>query len=80
MQAAMIGKSWSPGCPVPLADLRVVRVSYVGFDSQTHPGTIVGKNDPLKRPYVVNALQYVPGGAYETSGQNNERSPQQIVL
>ena len=200
MQPAMIGKSWNPGCPVPLANLRVVRVSYVGFDSQTHPGTIVvhkrfpihkvdpydgygttyaanditvgfycrkaddtpsewsshaygmaidinpmenpyrntegswwpetaakygprngalgkvtttssafaiftrhgwfwggfyvgernymhfnvstigGKNNPLERPYVVNALQNVPGGAYETSGQNNERSPQQIVL
>jgi hypothetical protein len=41
MQAAMMGKSWSPGCPVPLADLRAVHVSYVGFDGQTHAGIVV---------------------------------------
>jgi len=41
MQSAMIGKSWSPGCPVPLDDLRAVHVSYVGFDAQTHSGIVV---------------------------------------
>ena len=41
MQTAMMGKSWSPGCPVPLDDLRAVHVSYLGFDAQTHSGTVV---------------------------------------
>lgn len=41
MRAAMIGKSWKPGCPVSLDDLRSVRVAYLGFDGFTHTGIIV---------------------------------------
>ena len=41
MQAAMIGKSWSSGCPVALDDLRAVHVAYIGFDARTHSGAIV---------------------------------------
>ena len=37
----MIGTSWHPGCPVPLRDLRLVRVSYVGFDGRAHQGELV---------------------------------------
>jgi poly-gamma-glutamate synthesis protein (capsule biosynthesis protein) len=33
--------SWRPGCPVPLSQLRYVRVSYVGFDGRPHYGEIV---------------------------------------
>jgi hypothetical protein len=40
-RAAMTGKSWKPGCPVSLDDLASVRVTYWGFDNQTHQGTIV---------------------------------------
>ena len=29
------------GCPVPLTDLRYLRVSYVGFDSRSHSGELV---------------------------------------
>jgi hypothetical protein len=39
-RAAMTGKSWSPGCPVPLDDLRSVRVRYYGFDRLTHEGKL----------------------------------------
>jgi hypothetical protein len=37
----MIGSSWRPGCPVPLRDLRLVRVTFVGFDGGTHRGKLV---------------------------------------
>jgi D-alanyl-D-alanine carboxypeptidase-like protein len=37
----MIGSSWRPGCPVPLRDLRLVRLRYYGFDGRTHRGELV---------------------------------------
>ena len=37
----MTGRSWRPGCPVGLADLRIVRMSYWGFDRQAHTGRMV---------------------------------------
>ena len=37
----MVGWSWHLGCPVPLRDLRLVRVSYVGFDGRAHQGELV---------------------------------------
>jgi D-alanyl-D-alanine carboxypeptidase len=33
--------AWHPGCPVPLWQLRVLSVSYRGFDRQTHTGQLV---------------------------------------
>ena len=39
--AAQLGGSWRPGCPVGPAQLRTVRVSYVGFDGRAHTGTLV---------------------------------------
>lgn len=32
---------WHPGCPVPLSDLRLLTVSYWGFDHHIHRGQIV---------------------------------------
>lgn len=37
----MRGSSWRPGCPVGLDDLRLVRVTHVGFDGDPHPGKLV---------------------------------------
>jgi hypothetical protein len=39
--AARMHYSWRPGCPVPLSQLRYVRVSFVGFDGAAHLGEIV---------------------------------------
>jgi hypothetical protein len=39
--AAQLGRSWHPGCPVGPAELRTVRVSYVGFDGRAHAGSLV---------------------------------------
>jgi hypothetical protein len=39
--AAQLGKSWHAGCPVGPAELRSVRVSFVGFDGHAHTGELV---------------------------------------
>lgn len=36
-----MGESWSPACPVALADLRYVTVSFRGFDGAPHTGELV---------------------------------------
>jgi D-alanyl-D-alanine carboxypeptidase len=41
MQAEMRGTTWRPGCPVPLADLRLLALSYWGFDARPHVGPLV---------------------------------------
>jgi hypothetical protein len=41
LRARMIGVSWRPGCPVPIRDLRLIRLTYWGFDRKAHPGRIV---------------------------------------
>ena len=33
--------SWSPGCPVPLSGLRLLSVTYRGFDGRAHAGELV---------------------------------------
>jgi hypothetical protein len=37
----MTGSSWHPGCPVPLSDLRLIRLTYRGFDGARHLGKLV---------------------------------------
>jgi len=39
--AQRMSASWRPGCPVPLDQLRLVTVSYWGFDRQPHRGELV---------------------------------------
>jgi hypothetical protein len=41
VQTEMAGKSWKAGCPVSLADLRLVSVSHLGFDGRVHTGRLV---------------------------------------
>jgi D-alanyl-D-alanine carboxypeptidase len=38
---AMTGVSWRPGCPVPIADLRVLHLTHWGFDARVHRGRLV---------------------------------------
>jgi hypothetical protein len=40
-RAVMRGSSWHTGCPVGFADLRLVRLTYWGFDRQAHHGRLV---------------------------------------
>jgi hypothetical protein len=37
----MTGSSWRPGCPVGLDDLRLLRLTYWGFDREAHVGRLV---------------------------------------
>jgi hypothetical protein len=40
-RALMTGSSWHEGCPVGLGALRLVRLTYVGFDGEPHRGRLV---------------------------------------
>jgi len=72
--------SWSPRCPVPLDDLRLVVLTYWGFDGRAHRGRLICNRDAVTP--IVNALRglyderfpirrMVPVDAY---GANDERS------
>jgi hypothetical protein len=37
----IVGSSWHHGCPVGLHDLRLLRVTYWGFDDRAHNGRLV---------------------------------------
>ncbi|WP_454792229.1 M15 family metallopeptidase [Mycolicibacterium lutetiense] len=43
--AATLGATWRPGCPVPPADLRRITLSYIGFDGRSHRGELVVHRD-----------------------------------
>jgi hypothetical protein len=39
--AAQLPYSWRPGCPVAPAQLRRIRMPYIGFDGNAHTGTLI---------------------------------------
>ena len=41
MRAQMTGVSWHRGCPVGLDDLRLITLTYRGFDGRAHTGRLV---------------------------------------
>ena len=41
VSASMIGVSWQSGCPVPIADLRLITMDHWGFDGRPHRGELV---------------------------------------
>lgn len=43
--AEQVPHSWRPGCPVPLEDLRLLSVTYWGFDERAHQGELVVHED-----------------------------------
>jgi D-alanyl-D-alanine carboxypeptidase len=45
VRAQMTGVSWRPGCPVPLGDLRLIALTYRGFDGRAHTGQLVADRD-----------------------------------
>jgi hypothetical protein len=44
-RAWVLRRNWHPGCPVGLADLRLVRVSYWDFDGTVRQGPLVLHED-----------------------------------
>jgi D-alanyl-D-alanine carboxypeptidase-like protein len=54
VRAELRGGFWQQGCPVPLAQLRVLTVTYWGFDDRVHTGQLVVNADvaaPLARVF-----------------------------
>jgi hypothetical protein len=45
VSARQLRFSWRPGCPVAPAELRLVRLSYWGFDGRPHAGRLVVNAD-----------------------------------
>jgi hypothetical protein len=41
LREVLIGRNWTPGCPVPLKDLRLVQVSYWSFEGEVRTGPFV---------------------------------------
>jgi hypothetical protein len=44
--------SWHPGCPVPIADLRLLTMDYWGFDGKVHAGEMI-----VNRSVATDILQ-----------------------
>jgi hypothetical protein len=72
----MTGRSWREGCPVGLADLRVVRATHWGFDGRVRTGRLVVHRDVasqvvevLRRLYAARfpIRRMVPVDAYGAS-------------
>jgi D-alanyl-D-alanine carboxypeptidase len=45
MRAQMVGVSWHRGCPVGLADLRLITLTHRGFDGRDHTGRLIANRD-----------------------------------
>ena len=61
MRAQMTGVSWHRGCPVGLGDLRLITLTYRGFDGRTHTGRLVANRSAapvlvavFRRLYAAN--------------------------
>jgi hypothetical protein len=57
LKERMTGKSWHRGCPVPIRRLRLIHVSYHGFDGEHHTGKLVAHKDAVKA--LVRALRSI---------------------
>lgn len=86
--AAELGASWHPGCPVEPGQLRRIDIVHVGFDGQTHQGTLVVHEvvvaevlsvfDQLNRlRYPIEKIRtadHYPAAADELSMEDNNTS------
>jgi poly-gamma-glutamate synthesis protein (capsule biosynthesis protein) len=77
--------SWRPGCPVPLTDLRYLRMTFYGFDGIAHTGEMVvhrahAKNitSAFRRAYVsrfpirrMRLVDYYRGSDEASMAANN---------
>jgi hypothetical protein len=61
VRARMTGVSWHPGCPVGLGDLRLLTLTYRGFDGRSHTGTLVANRDAAPALVAVFRRLYAAG-------------------
>src|SRR3977135_1179754 len=61
VRAELRHQAWHPGCPVPLSGLRLLTVSYRGFDGRTYTGQL-GVNQAVAAPLarVFHQLYLLP--------------------
>jgi hypothetical protein len=52
------GGSWKRGCPVPLSDLRYLRMTYRGFDGRDHSGEMVVHKNVAKEVTQIFGTLY----------------------
>ncbi len=76
LAAIMTGRSWRPGCPVGLGELRVIRATHWGFDGRVRSGRLIVHRDVaadvvtvLRRLYAARfpIRRMVPVDAYGAS-------------
>lgn len=53
LRARMSGVSWHLGCPVPLRNLRLLTLSYRGFDGRSHTGRLIVNRSVAARTVAV---------------------------
>jgi hypothetical protein len=56
--AADLPHSWRPGCPVPPAELRRIRLAYWGFDGRRHLGVLVVRDRATRDVTAVFRVLY----------------------
>ncbi len=49
LRERMKGVSWHKGCPVGLGELRLLRMSYFGFDREVHDGKLVVREQQARK-------------------------------
>lgn len=69
LKAALKKHLWHRGCPVPLSQLRLLTVSYVGFDRLAHTGQLV------VNPDAAGPLRSVFGRLYRLGFRIREMQP-----
>ena len=57
----MTGVSWHPGCPVPLGDLRLITLTYRGFDGRDHAGRLIVNRSAASAMVAVFRRLYAAG-------------------
>jgi hypothetical protein len=57
----MIGKSWHKGCPVPLKELRYLRMSHLDFKGRTSQGEMVVHKDVAEEVVQIFKALYEAG-------------------
>jgi D-alanyl-D-alanine carboxypeptidase len=60
-QRQMVGVSWHAGCPVGLPDLRLLTLTYRGFDGRDHTGRLVANRDAATALVAVFRRLYAAG-------------------
>ena len=58
---ARMTSSWRPGCPVPLDDLRLLRLTHVSFDGRVHAGELIVHEDHARAVLGVFRVLFESG-------------------